>query len=63
MRTIRWLRRRAHVWDGHVFINLLIVSPAADDTAGRLPARFAPWRMGELRTCIASSTTCEPTGS
>ncbi len=37
------------VWDGHVFVNL---SESAEPLAAQLhdlPARFAPWRMSELR--------------
>jgi phenylpropionate dioxygenase-like ring-hydroxylating dioxygenase large terminal subunit len=44
------LRRvNCDVWDGHVFINLADSPPPLGDQLGELPARFAPWRMGELR--------------
>ena len=36
-------------WDGHVFINLAATPGTLDDHLAELPARFAPWRMGELR--------------
>jgi Rieske 2Fe-2S family protein len=37
------------VWDGHVFINLASSPPPLREQLGDLPARFAPWRMHELR--------------
>jgi glycine betaine catabolism A len=37
------------VWDGHVFINLASPARALREQLGDLPARFAPWRMQELR--------------
>ena len=37
------------LWDGHVFINLSAASVPLRDQLGDLPARFAPWRMSELR--------------
>jgi Rieske 2Fe-2S family protein len=37
------------VWDGHVFVNLAGSSPSLADQLRDLPARFAPWRMRELR--------------
>jgi Rieske 2Fe-2S family protein len=52
------LRRVAcETWDGHVFINLSTLSAVAGSGApeplaaqlGELPARFAPWRMHDLR--------------
>ena len=39
---------RAGVWDGHVFVNLAASGPSLTDHLAGLPARFAPWRMGEL---------------
>ena len=43
-------RVRADVWDGHIFINLSrgTPPPLGDQLAG-LPAKFASWRMQELR--------------
>ena len=37
------------VWDGHVFINLSDSPAPLAEQLGDLPARFAPWRMDELR--------------
>jgi Rieske 2Fe-2S family protein len=37
------------VWDGHVFINLATPAPSLTSQLRDLPARFAPWNMGELR--------------
>ena len=37
------------VWDGHVFVNLSSNPPPLTAQLHDLPARFAPWRMGELR--------------
>jgi Rieske 2Fe-2S family protein len=37
------------VWDGHVFINLGPEAPPLSTQLHDLPARFAPWRMQELR--------------
>jgi glycine betaine catabolism A len=37
------------VWDGHVFINLSSSPGTLADQLHDLPARFAPWRMHELR--------------
>lgn len=37
------------VWDGHVFINLFPTPAPLASQLGQLPARFAPYRMGELR--------------
>jgi Rieske 2Fe-2S family protein len=37
------------VWDGHVFINLSSSPPQLAEQLHDLPARFAPWRMQELR--------------
>ena len=42
-------RVACEVWDGHVFVNLAPSSTPLGDQVGELPARFAPWRMGELR--------------
>jgi glycine betaine catabolism A len=36
-------------WDGHVFINLAPQPPPLRDQLADLPARFAPWRMQDLR--------------
>jgi len=36
-------------WDGHIFINLAENQTPLGRHLGELPARFAPWRMGELR--------------
>lgn len=35
-------------WDGHLFLHLGDAPPLRDQL-GELPAKFAPWRMGELR--------------
>jgi Rieske 2Fe-2S family protein len=44
------LRRVAcETWDGHVFINLSEAPAPLAAQLGELPARFAPWRMQELR--------------
>jgi Rieske 2Fe-2S family protein len=37
------------VWDGHIFINLSANPAPLSSQLGQLPARFAPYRMGELR--------------
>jgi Rieske 2Fe-2S family protein len=37
------------VWDGHIFINLSDAPDPLGSQIGDLPARFAPWRMHELR--------------
>jgi glycine betaine catabolism A len=37
------------VWDGHVFVNLSERSQPLRQQLGDLPARFAPWRMSDLR--------------
>ena len=37
------------VWDGHIFINLAEQPVTLASQLGELPARFAAWRMGELR--------------
>jgi Rieske 2Fe-2S family protein len=37
------------VWDGHVFINLDDQPRPLAEQLGELPARFASWRMAELR--------------
>jgi Rieske 2Fe-2S family protein len=37
------------VWDGHVFINLSEARTPLTNQLRDLPARFAPWRMHELR--------------
>jgi Rieske 2Fe-2S family protein len=36
-------------WDGHIFINLSAHPTPLGDQLADLPARFAPWRMQELR--------------
>jgi len=36
-------------WDGHIFINLADEPEPLATQLGDLPARFTPWRMGELR--------------
>jgi glycine betaine catabolism A len=36
-------------WDGHLFINLSADPPRLSEQLKDLPARFAPWRMHELR--------------
>ena len=36
-------------WDGHLFLNLSASPAPLADQLGGLPARFAPWRMHELR--------------
>lgn len=36
-------------WDGHLFINLSDAPPPLPSQLGELPARFAPWRMQDLR--------------
>ena len=44
------LRRVAcETWDGHIFINLSDAPAPLAAQLGELPARFAPWRMQELR--------------
>src|SRR5512132_556987 len=40
---------RADTWDGHVFLSLSADAPPLAEQLGDLPARFAPWRMAELR--------------
>jgi Rieske 2Fe-2S family protein len=37
------------VWDGHIFLNLDPAAPPLLDQLDDLSARFAAWRMGELR--------------
>jgi glycine betaine catabolism A len=37
------------IWDGHVFINLAEAPAPLASQLGDLPARFAPYRMGDLR--------------
>jgi Rieske 2Fe-2S family protein len=37
------------VWDGHVFVSLALEPGPLGDQLRDLPARFAPWRMQELR--------------
>ena len=37
------------VWDGHVFINLASNPPSLTSQLRDLPARFAAWRMSDLR--------------
>ena len=37
------------VWDGHVFVNLDPKASALREQLDTLPAKFANWRMGELR--------------
>jgi phenylpropionate dioxygenase-like ring-hydroxylating dioxygenase large terminal subunit len=37
------------VWDGHIFINLSSAPRPLATHLGQLPARFAPYRMSELR--------------
>ena len=37
------------VWDGHVFVNLSETPKPLADQLQDLPAKFAAWRMGELR--------------
>jgi Rieske 2Fe-2S family protein len=39
----------ADIWDGHVFINARPQPEALAVQLADLPARFAPWRMAELR--------------
>ena len=36
-------------WDGHIFINLAPDAPPLGEQLSDLPARFAPWRMQDLR--------------
>jgi glycine betaine catabolism A len=36
-------------WDGHIFINLSDDRMPLAKQLGELPARFAPWQMGDLR--------------
>lgn len=36
-------------WDGHIFISLAETPTPLARQLGELPARFAPWRMGELQ--------------
>ena len=36
-------------WDGHLFFNLQASPVPLADQLGDLPARFAPWHMGDLR--------------
>ena len=44
------LRQAAcHVWDGHIFINLADNPPPLSSQLHDLPARFAPWKMADLR--------------
>ena len=42
---------RVHVddWDGHLFLNLSPVPPPLHAQLADLPAKFAPWRMRELK--------------
>ena len=42
-------RVACEVWDGHVFINLSAAPEPLASQVHDLPARFAPWRMGELQ--------------
>ena len=57
MEDVEGFRREDHplaevgcaVWDGHVFINLAAAPDPLIAQLGELPARFAPWRMGDLR--------------
>jgi Rieske 2Fe-2S family protein len=37
------------VWDGHIFINMADAPEPLSLQLGELPARFAPWRMQDLR--------------
>jgi glycine betaine catabolism A len=39
---------RTEVWDGFVFVNFADGDPLSEHLA-ELPAKFAPWRMGDLR--------------
>jgi Rieske 2Fe-2S family protein len=39
---------RTDVWDGHVFVRLAQTGPDLLDQLADLPAKFAPWRMGDL---------------
>ncbi|MBI3263795.1 MAG: aromatic ring-hydroxylating dioxygenase subunit alpha [Acidobacteria bacterium] len=39
----------AATWDGHIFVNLSQSSRPLEDQLADLPAKFAPWRMDELR--------------
>lgn len=36
-------------WDGHIFVNLAKEIRSLEEQLGDLPAKFAPWGMGELR--------------
>jgi Rieske 2Fe-2S family protein len=40
---------RATTWDGHIFVNLSESPAPLTDQLADLPAKFAPWRMEELR--------------
>jgi Rieske 2Fe-2S family protein len=40
---------RADVWDGHIFVSLDADGPSLEAHLGALPAKFAPWRMADLR--------------
>jgi Rieske 2Fe-2S family protein len=41
-------RASCEIWDGHVFVHLAAAPPPLAAQLGDLPARFQPWRMGEL---------------
>jgi Rieske 2Fe-2S family protein len=43
------LEAAAGVWDGFVFVRLSEEGPALADQLADLPAKFAPWRIGDLR--------------
>ncbi len=40
---------RCEVWDGNIFLNFSPHPQPLQDQLGRLPAKFANWRMGDLR--------------
>jgi Rieske 2Fe-2S family protein len=43
------LQARAGVWDGFVFVSLASTGPTLEQQLADLPAKFRPWRMGDLR--------------
>ena len=40
---------RAAVWDGFIWVNASNDGPSLETQLADLPAKFAPWRMGDLR--------------
>ncbi len=40
---------RAGIWDGFIWVNTSNDGPPLEEQLADLPAKFAPWRMGELR--------------